>query len=124
MTNKPHILIADDDNYLVDLMKLVFQGAGFDVASASNGREAMALVRDNDFDLIVLDMRMPEMDGIGFLKWFRFTHESTRNTPVFVLTAENQERMADIKEAGADSICQKPIDAHDLLVRVQQLLTN
>ncbi|MDH3638995.1 MAG: response regulator [Gammaproteobacteria bacterium] len=123
MKDKPHILLVDDDPFLLQLMSLVFEQAGYRVDSAADGSAARDHVEQQPYDLIILDMQMPVMDGLGFLNWLRVEHKS--QIPVCVLTAENRDRIEDrIRQAGADWVGFKPIDTQVLLDQAHQILAN
>ncbi len=120
-THKPRILLVDDDPLLLQLMALIFRQAGYKVDSAENGLAACRRVEQQQFDLIILDLLMPVMDGLGFLRWLRLKRKS--GIPVFVLTAEPRNRAeARVRNAGADQVGFKPIDTRILLDQARQLL--
>ncbi len=119
--DQPHILLVDDDPYLVELMSLVFAREGYRVDTAADGAAARQLVEQQPFDLIILDMHMPVLDGLGFLTWLRTEQQS--QVPVCVLTAENRVRVEEtIRKAGANWVCFKPIDTQVLLDQARKLL--
>ncbi|MDH3282191.1 MAG: response regulator [Gammaproteobacteria bacterium] len=121
MKDKPHVLLVDDDPYLVELMSLILAQAGYRVDTAADGAAACRRVEQHAYDLIILDMQMPVLDGLGFLSWLRGEQKS--QIPVCVLTAENREQTEErIRQAGADWIGFKPIDTQVLLDQARQLL--
>ncbi|MDO8520878.1 MAG: response regulator [bacterium] len=95
-----HILVIEDDNVLVGMLKQSLEIAGFKVSHASNGEEGktMALEGVPPPDLLIVDIDMPKMDGVTMLKMLR---AKGMNVPAFVLTNFNQtEHVADAAEAG------------------------
>ena len=87
MEKKPHILCVDDDDKIRELLKVFLTKNNFRVSIAGNANQAKNLVKLFIFDIIVLDIMMPEISGIEFLETFR---SSNNNTPVIMLTATSQ----------------------------------
>ena len=87
MKNLPHLLCVDDDNKIRELLEIYLTSKNFKVSVAKNSFEAEELTSFFLFDLIVLDIMMPEKDGIQFLDYFR---KIDLNTPILMLTANNQ----------------------------------
>ena len=117
MTKK--ILVVDDEARLTSLLEAYFNQEGFQVVTASNGREALMLTRQEKPDLIVLDIMMPEMDGYEFMT----AHRKEQDTPIIMLTAkvENDDKVIGL-ELGADDYVTKPFRPRELLARVRALL--
>lgn len=116
------ILIAEDEQDIRDLIKLTLEFSGFDVVSARDGAEAVALAQDGDFDLILMDVRMPRMTGYEACRRLR-EMEVTRQTPIIFLSAKGQE--AEVQtglEAGADEYILKPFAPDVLAERVRAVL--
>ncbi|GIK58163.1 MAG: DNA-binding response regulator [Chloroflexota bacterium] len=113
------ILVVDDEERLVSLVKAYLEQGGFRVVAARNGRDALFLARQEKPDLILLDVMMPELDGYQFLR----QHRQERNTPVILLTAkvEEDDRVLGL-ELGADDYVAKPFSPRELLARVRALL--
>ncbi len=113
------ILIADDEERLVSLVRAYLDQEGFHVVTARNGREALFVAREAKPDLIVLDLMMPEMDGYEFMR----LHRQEDNTPIIVLTAkvEETERVLGL-ELGADDYVTKPFSPRELVARVRAVL--
>ncbi len=95
------------------------QQEGYQVVTASNGREALFVAREHQPDLIVLDLMMPELDGWEFLR----RHRQERNTPIIMLTAriEDMDKVAGL-EMGADDYITKPFSPRELVARVRAVL--
>jgi DNA-binding response OmpR family regulator len=116
------ILIADDDPDILELLTLNLEHEGFEVLGASNGDEAWALTRDAMPDLVVLDVMMPERDGLDVLTSLK-AHPRTRHIPVVLLTAKATD--AEVWEgwrAGADYYMTKPFNLDELLRFLDNLL--
>jgi CheY-like chemotaxis protein len=107
----PLVLVVDDDPDLLDLVGEVLRDRGYRVALAGNGEEALECVDAEVPGLVLLDMRMPVMDGWTFAKHLRERHG--RSIPIVVMTAaEDSKLRAD--EIGADSDLGKPFDLQQL----------
>jgi DNA-binding response OmpR family regulator len=113
------ILVVDDEARLVALVKAYLTEAGFRVVTASNGREALFVARQEKPDLIILDLMMPEMDGYEFLRLFR----KEQDTAVIMLTArlEETDKVLGL-ELGADDYVTKPFSPRELAARVRAVL--
>ena len=114
-----HLLVVDDDERLLMLLKQYLTEAGFYVSTASSAKKARELLKLFIFDLIVLDVMMPEEDGMSFLKTLRIKDE----LPVLMLTAMND---MDYKimglEEGADDYLAKPFEPKELILRIKSIL--
>jgi DNA-binding response OmpR family regulator len=116
------VLVADDEEDIRALVAFRLQRAGYDVITAADGEEALALATTQLPDLIVLDMMMPKATGLEVTRSLR-GQDSTKDIPVILLTARAQE--ADVAsgfEAGADDYVKKPFSPKDLQSRIQTLL--
>lgn len=113
------ILIVDDEPRLTSMVRGYLEQEGYTVLTASNGRDALFAARDQQPDLIVLDLMMPEMDGWQFLRH----HRQERNTPIIVLTAriDDVDVVAGL-EMGADDYITKPFSPRELVARVRAVL--
>ena len=100
-----HILLADDDSVLSDLLKQYFEGEGYLVSQAFDDGHAVSLASQQYFDIIVLDVMMPVMDGFETLQALR----KVNDTPVIMLTARDGDidRIVGL-EMGADDYLPKP----------------
>jgi CheY-like chemotaxis protein len=118
------ILLAEDDEYSAQLMEKLLGRRGHQVRLASNGREALALAGQGAFDLMLLDMHMPELDGIAVVRGLRERERvAGGHLPVIALTArsrkEDRERCL---EAGVDDFMTKPVSAAGLLAAIDRLV--
>lgn len=113
------IMVVDDEERLVSLLKSYLGQEGFRVVTAPNGREALFVARQEKPDLIVLDVMMPEMDGYEFMRQHRKEHE----TPIILLTAkiEDTDKVLGL-ELGADDYVTKPFSPRELAARVRAVL--
>jgi two-component system alkaline phosphatase synthesis response regulator PhoP len=113
------ILVVDDEQRLVSVVKAYLEQEGFRVVTASNGREAIHVARQEKPDLIILDIMMPEMDGYEFLR----VHRKERETPIIMLTAKvaDNEKVIGL-ELGADDYVTKPFKPRELIARVRAVL--
>jgi CheY-like chemotaxis protein len=110
------VLVVDDDTSILDTVSSILSGEGYDVVSAATGQEALAAVARKEPLLILLDMRMPVMDGWAVA---RSLHEQGINVPIVVMTAaESAKRWAD--EVGAEGYLAKPFGLDELLATVER----
>ncbi len=116
------VLIADDDPDIVQFVRVSLELEGFEVETASDGREAVEKVLDTSPDLVLLDIMMPEMDGITALRRLR-SHPGAANTSVILLTAKalSEDRVRGL-ELGADDYVTKPFDVTELMARIKAVL--
>jgi DNA-binding response OmpR family regulator len=122
MTGTPLVLCADDDEDILSLVSLRLQRAGFQVATAADGEEAMQVARDRRPALAVLDVMMPKRTGYEVLAELR-GDEALRGMKVILLSARVQEGdVARGMDAGADAYLVKPFRAQDLVSKVEELL--
>ena len=118
--NQLHILCVDDDNKIRELLKIFLQKHNFTVSLAKNGHEGEKLVGMFIFDLIILDIMMPKINGIKFLEKFR---KKNINTPILMLTANNQlNKKTESYAFGCDDYLIKPFEPMELILRIKKLL--
>jgi len=120
--NSHRIMVIDDEEDLLDFVKLVLEGAGYEVIPALTGHEALQLLYRQKPDLILLDIMIPDLDGMELLKILKI-EDSTASIPVAMLTAkvEPKDKMAALQEEAVDYIC-KPFSPQELLERVRAIL--
>ncbi len=116
------ILIVDDEPDTVELIAFHLKAAGFDVATAADGEEALAKARLLLPQLIILDLMLPGVDGLEVCKILR-RDQQTAHTPILILTARAAERdRVRGLELGADDYVTKPFSPRELVLRVKRLL--
>ncbi len=119
MNHQDHILIVDDDHEIRELLTDYLRDASFKISEAANGREMWRVVNKEQVDLIVLDLMLPEEDGLSLCRELRAQHE----IPVVMLTAKGTliDRIIGL-EVGADDYLPKPFDPRELLARIKVIL--
>ena len=122
MSAKPRILIVDDEPETVELVEFNLRQAGFDVTTAQDGAEAIRKARAQMPGLIVLDLMLPEVDGLEVCKILR-RDTNTVAIPIIMLTAKAAEldRVLGL-ELGADDYVTKPFSPRELVLRIKKLL--
>ena len=115
MTRVARILVVEDDESIRELVDVILSGAGYEVVTATDGAAALQVVGTTRPDLVLLDMRMPIMDGWEFARQYRARPEP--HAPIVVLTAARDaaQRAAEIH---ADGFLGKPFDMESLLALV------
>jgi two-component system phosphate regulon response regulator OmpR len=123
MKNKIHILLVDDDERLRDLLRKFLVENGFYVSTARDAIHARQLMQAFIFDLMILDIMMPEEDGLSLTKFIRNSSMRLKDTPLLLLTArgETEDRITGLSH-GADDYLSKPFDPRELLLRLQAIL--
>lgn len=102
-----NILLVDDSRVTLKRLSILFRELGHDIYTAENGENAIDLLKVRAFDLMILDLTMPKLDGVGTLKKIR--EESIKSPPIVVFTADTQQRSAELcLEYGAAEVFHKP----------------
>lgn len=117
---KASILLVEDEENLHETIKLNFELEGYEVTSAFDGSQALQAVANEYFDLIVMDIMLPEIDGISVTENIRLQNIET---PILILSAKNAsaDKIAGLKK-GADDYLTKPFNLEELLLRVDKLI--
>jgi two-component system alkaline phosphatase synthesis response regulator PhoP len=117
---KPSILLVEDEENLHETLKLNLELEGYSITSAYTGAAAMKAVENEYFDLIIMDIMLPEMDGINVTQNIRLT---SNEVPILILSARNtsEDKVLGLKK-GADDYLTKPFNLEELLIRVQKLI--
>ena len=120
MQKKNSILLVEDEENLQDALTLNFEMEGYEVTSVYDGAEALKAVHNEYFDLIVLDVMLPEIDGISVCENIRLFNSEI---PILMLSAKNSssDRVIGLQK-GADDYLTKPFDLTELLLRVKKLI--
>jgi DNA-binding response OmpR family regulator len=117
MTTK--ILVIDDDTAVTDLLSVLLRSQGFDVTATNSSSDGLGYIRENEPDLIVLDLMMPEIDGWEVCRSVR----TFSQVPIIVLSALNDPSMvASVLDAGADDYLTKPTPSRVLVAHINRLL--
>src|SRR6202020_2007378 len=120
---QPRLLIVDDISDNRSILKRRFERRGFDVAEAESGLVAIDLIEKFPFDLVLLDVMMPEIDGMETLKRIR-SRRSASDLPVIMVTAKSEsDNIVDALEQGANDYVTKPVDFAVALARVNTQLS-
>lgn len=120
--NKIKILVVDDEAELIDAVRQLLEERGYSVLAASDGAAALDAVRNDRPDLILLDIVMPKMDGITFLKKIK-EEPQTKDIPVIMLTVRDGQANRDMGlECGAYEYISKPYDSLMLLRQIKNVL--
>jgi two-component system response regulator VanR len=115
----PRLLVTDDDPAIVGLVRATLEPEGFDIVDAATGKEAVRLMQDNNFDLVILDIMMPEMDGLEACRQIRLTSE----VPIIFLSAKDEEADKVVGfTLGGDDYVIKPFKPRELVARVKARL--
>lgn len=120
MSNAPTILLVEDEENLHEALKLNLELEGYQVSSAWDGTEALRVLEQEHFELIILDIMLPEMDGITVAENIRIRN---LEIPILMLSARNSsaDRVLGLKK-GADDYLTKPFNLEELLLRVAKLI--
>jgi CheY-like chemotaxis protein len=119
----PLVLVADDDPDILRLLSLHLEKAGYAVVTATDGREALDAVRERRPDLAIVDVRMPEMDGLELIRQIRADEQSNRILIVALSARVREANIAEGFEAGADEYLEKPFSGKQLLELVETKLS-
>ena len=115
-----NILICDDERDIVSALKIYLSGEGYTLFEAYTGREALDIVRQHDIHLILMDIMMPELDGISATARLR---EENSNVPIILLTAKSEDTDKVLGlNVGADDYITKPFNPIEVLARVRSQL--
>lgn len=123
-TTKKRILCIEDDEEMVDLIRLILTRRGFEVLGALGGTSGLEIIRNEKPDLILLDLMMPEMDGWEVYQQIK-SDETIQKIPVIVVTAKAQsiDRVLGIHIAKVDDYISKPFSPQELLDSIESVLS-
>ena len=117
------VLVVDDEPLTQDLLRLMLEPAGFRVTGADDGLEALRKVKENQPDIMILDVMMPDMDGIAVCKTLRQDAE-TANMPIIMFSGKTHlNAIEEGLEAGANRYLAKPMSRTDLIQNLREVLT-
>jgi two-component system response regulator ResD len=117
--NTKNILVVEDEASIAEVVSLYLKRAGFNVQIASDGKQAMNIFERQMPDFVILDLMLPEIDGLSLTRWLR----DRSNVPIIMLTARREEidRIAGL-EMGADDYVVKPFSPQELVSRVRAVM--
>ncbi len=122
MSEKPSALVVEDEPNIRDLVALHLGLEGFAVSGVPDGREALRLLRERRFDIVILDLMIPHVDGVAVCRALRREGPNT-GTPVLMLTARREESDKVVGlESGADDYLTKPFGVREFTARVRALM--
>jgi two-component system, OmpR family, response regulator VicR len=125
MTEKKikHILCIEDEQEMIDLIRLILTRRGFEVSGANGGKQGLEIVLSQHPDLILLDLMMPDMDGWEVYQQIK-ANETTRDIPVIVVTAKAQsiDKVLGLHIAKVDDYIAKPFSPQELMNSVEAVL--
>lgn len=117
-----NILVVDDEDALRNVLSSELQSEGYSVVSAADGDEAISTLQQKTFDLVLLDIKMPRVDGFEVL---RFIKEKFPKTKVIMLTGfADLKNAIESKKLGAEDFVSKPYDLVDLLTTIERVLSS
>lgn len=121
MPDKARILVVDDEDALRTVLSSELEGEGYEVDTAGDGDEAIAIVQKKQFNLVLLDIKMPKVDGFEVLK---FIKEKSPHVKVIMLTGfADLKNAIESKKLGAEDFVSKPYDLVDLLTTIERVLS-
>lgn len=121
MPDKAHILVVDDEDALRTVLSSELEGEGYEVETAADGDEAIDIVQKKQFNLVLLDIKMPKVDGFEVLK---FIKEKYPHVKVIMLTGfADLKNAIESKKLGAEDFVSKPYDLVDLLTTIERVLS-
>jgi DNA-binding response OmpR family regulator len=121
---KPSVLLIDDERAYSEVIRDALQSYGIEVRLAHNAMEALESYQEKVPDLILLDVMMPEIDGLTLLKWLR-EHSEKDKVPIHIVSAKAQEKDRDAAiKAGADGFMAKPFTIEELKALIVRTFSN
>lgn len=116
---KIRVIIAEDNEDIIDVLRLYLQNEGYEVISASNGKEALSIINNQHFDLGLFDIMMPEMDGYQLIQEVR----KNNNMPIIIISAKKEDNDKIIGlNIGADDYLVKPFNPLEVVARVNSAI--
>jgi len=123
MSVSRRVLVVDDQEDIREMARLVLTGAGYEVATARSGREGLRMAREETFDLMLLDINMPELDGWATLRLLRADEEHDElPVAMFSVKSEVRDKVAGLKDGAIDYIT-KPFGVDELVSRVSRIIS-
>lgn len=118
-----HLVYVEDEQEMIDLVRLILSRRGYEVIGANGGREGLSAIRQNKPDLVLLDLMMPDMDGWDVYQQMK-ADETTRDIPVIVVTAKAQsiDKVLGLHIAKVDDYISKPFSPNELMESIDKVL--
>jgi DNA-binding NtrC family response regulator len=121
MVEQSRVLVVDDEDALRMVLGSELSSSGYDVSTASDGDEAISMVQNKKFDLVLLDIKMPKVDGFEVLKYIK---KNIPKVKVIMLTGfADLKNAIESKKHGAEDFVSKPYDLVDLLTTIERVLS-
>jgi two-component system, sensor histidine kinase RpfC len=118
-----HVLVAEDDPTNQRVLQTILDRAGHRVRMVSNGEEALDVLENERFDVIIMDLNMPELGGLDAVRTYRFVDPEGSDVPVIILSADvTPEAVKECRDAGIDAFLPKPVEPRRLLDEIAALL--
>ena len=119
---RPYALLVEDESALVELIRYNLEKEGYEIASATDGEEALVMIDERQPDILLLDWMLPKLAGIEVCRRIR-SRPSTRNLPIIMLTAkaEESDRIRGL-DTGADDYLTKPFSISELTARIRAVM--
>lgn len=124
MNNSKKILVGEDSSVILNLTKSILSFENYQMKAAKNGKQVLEMLDKEDFDLILMDLNMPVLDGATCTKMIRDLDDTTKSKlPIIAITGNmNNYTMDEFRRLGFDDFIQKPLDYDKLLVTVKKFL--
>lgn len=116
------ILVVEDDTINQSLMEDILQGMQCEIDLATDGIQAVEKVAEHQYDLVLMDVRLPNKDGIQAAREIRNLEKGNKDTPILALTASAVENEGTILQAGMNGMISKPIDLSELREKMAKIL--
>ncbi|MCD6013196.1 MAG: response regulator [Flavipsychrobacter sp.] len=118
----PNILVIDDDTIMLKTIQYILNKDGYNVVTATDGREAYELLDYSMYDVVITDLRMPRMDGMELISKLKGSQQNRTLGIIIVSMVKNKNTMADAMQMGADYFLHKPIIVDELRDTVKRLI--
>ena len=120
---KRRILVVDDEEHIVNIMRFTLEHAGYEVIAAHDGKEGLRMAREEKPDLIVLDLMLPNIDGYKVCRLLKFD-KKYQQIPIILASARSEAQDRELgRQVGADYFLAKPFQADDLTTKVREFLS-
>lgn len=117
--SKPEVMIVDDDKCLCESLEMILKEVGYEVLSVYNGADALQAAQEHEFDAAIIDIRLPDIDGVEVLR--RLSQNDTNMGIMMVSGEATVETAVGSLNQGADAFLLKPVNARDLISRLDRI---